>query len=75
MITVSNDFNKMEGRRGKGWAVVLHEEHTPPEVLVPGTRIIVSYPGEMECEAIVEHGKYHRWVAKIIEETFFHFDV
>ena len=50
-------------------AVVLHVEHTPPEALVPGTRVILYEPGDIECEAIVRRGKQFAWVAEIIEET------
>lgn len=65
MIRILNDFNLMEEDR----AVVLHVEHTPPEVLVPGTRVILYEPGQMECEAIVRRGKQFAWVADMIEET------
>ena len=74
MIKIINDFNKMEGSRGNHWSVVLHVEHTPPEALVVGRRVIVSTPGESECEAIVKRGKYYPWVAEIIEETLHYFD-
>lgn len=74
MIRILNDFNKIEGLRGNGWAVVLHIEHTPPEALVPGTRVIVCDPGQIECEAIVRPGKHYPWVAEIIEDTLNFFE-
>ena len=74
MIKVINDFNKLEGSRGDHWSVVLHVEHTPAEALVVGTRIIVTTPGEIECEAIVRHGEHHQWVAEIVEDTLRYFD-
>lgn len=65
MIRVVADFNRMEGDR----AVALHPEHTPPDALVPGTRVIVYEPGDIECEAIVRRGTRFPWVADMIEET------
>jgi hypothetical protein len=53
--------------------VPLAIEHTPPEALVPGTRVIVSYLGDLECEAIVKRGENIPWVAEIIEETVHYF--
>jgi hypothetical protein len=44
LVRIMNDFNKTEAR----WRVVLHREHTPPEVLVPGTRVFVYEKGDLE---------------------------
>lgn len=65
MIRILNDFNLMEDDR----AVVLHVEHTPPEALVPGIRVVLYEPGDIECEAIVRRGKTWPWVADIVEGT------
>ncbi len=64
-VRICNDFNKMEGE----WSVVLHREHTPPEVLVPGTRVFVYDSGDIEGVGIVQRGKHYDWVAEMIVET------
>jgi hypothetical protein len=73
MITILNDFNDVIGSADGTRSVPLAIEHTPPEALVPGTRVIVSYPGDLECEAIVKRGEDIPWVAEIIEETVHYF--
>jgi hypothetical protein len=65
LIRISNDFNKME----PPWSVVLHPEHTPPEVLIPGTRVFVYDRGDIEGIGIVQRGKYFPWVAEMIPDT------
>jgi hypothetical protein len=71
--TIVVDFNDLatppSGRR----YVPLRIERVPPEVLVPGTRVIILEPGAIECEAIVQRGKYLPWVAEIIPETMHYF--
>ena len=64
-VRICNDFNKLEGE----WNVVLHREHTPPEVLVPGTRVFVYDSADIEGEGIVQRGKHYDWVAEMIVET------
>jgi len=65
MIRILNDFNLMEDE----WSVVLHEMHTPAEALVPGTRVVLYEPDQIECEAIVRRGKTWPWVADIVAGT------
>ena len=52
--------------------MALNERSVPPEVLVPGTRVILYEPEEVEmrCEAIVRRGKVWPWVADIVKGTF-----
>jgi len=69
MMKVLCDFNKTEGSRGVDYAVVLHPKATPTEALVVGKRIVVIQPGEIECEAIVKHGRHHQWVAEVVEDS------
>jgi hypothetical protein len=59
LIAIPSDFNMMDEQ----WVVVLNLERTPPEVLVPGTRV------GLECEAIVRRGRDFPWVAEVIRET------
>ena len=73
MIRILCDFNGMY--EGGDNAVVLNEKFVPPEVLVPGTRVILYEPGlekevEMECEAIVRRGKIWPWIGEIVKGTF-----
>jgi hypothetical protein len=63
-LVIAVDFNNMEG----DWEVALNR-HTPPEVLVPGTRVFVYDPGDIEGEGIVKRGKRFDWIAEIIVET------
>jgi hypothetical protein len=70
LVRIMNDFNKMEGE----WNVVLHPSHTPPEVLVPGTRVFVYETGQLEGEGIVQRGKRYDWVAEMIVETIRYVD-
>ena len=63
-LVIAVDFNNMEG----DWEVALNR-HTPPEVLVPGTRVFVYDSADIEGEGIVQRGKWHRWVAEMIVET------
>jgi hypothetical protein len=67
MIRLHVDFNGLY--EGEHNAVALNEAHVPPEVLVPGTRVILYEPdgdGYMECDAIVRHGKIWPWVGEVI---------
>jgi hypothetical protein len=65
LVRILNDFNKTEDT----WSIVLHREHTPPEVLVPGTRVFVYEPGQLEGIGIVQRGRFFPWVAQMIVET------
>ena len=65
LVRIMNDFNKME----QPWSVVLHREHTPPEVLVPGTRVFVYDQGDIEGIGIVQRGRLFPWVAEMIPDT------
>jgi hypothetical protein len=65
LVRILNDFHKVEGE----WNVVLHPEHTPPEVLVPDTRVFVYTTGDIEGVGIVQRGEDHPWVAEMIVDT------
>ena len=41
----------------------------PMKELTVGTKVILYEPGDIECEAIVRHGKSWEWVAEIVEGT------
>jgi len=65
LIAIPSDFNMMD----EEWVVVLNLERTPPEVLVPGTRVVLHETCGLECEAIVRRGRDFPWVAEVIRET------
>jgi hypothetical protein len=69
-VRIMNDFHKSEGDWGTGWKVALNLRNTPPEVLVPGTRVFLYDSGDIEGEGIVQRGKLFPWVAEMIPETF-----
>ena len=64
-VRIPNDFHTTEGE----WNVVLRPEHTPPEALVPGTRVFLYDSGDIEGVGIVQRGKHYDWVAEMIVET------
>jgi hypothetical protein len=68
MIRILNDFNTMED----DGAVVLNAARAPAEALVPGARVLLYEPDQIECEAIVRPGKTWPWVAEMIVETIRH---
>jgi hypothetical protein len=64
MIRISVDFNRMADDQ----AVIL-PSWTPSEALVPGTRVILYEPDDIECEAIVRRDAAFPWVAEIVKGT------
>lgn len=64
MVRVLADFNARDG-----YLRILLPTDAPAEVLVPGTRVILYEPDELECEAIVRRGETWPWVADIVEGT------
>ena len=69
-VRIMNDFHKHEGDWENGWKVALNLRSTPPEVLVPGTRVFLYDSGDIEGEGIVQRGERYDWVAEIIPGTF-----
>jgi hypothetical protein len=65
LVRLMNDFNRKEDR----WSIVLNPAYTPPEVLVPGTRVFLYETGQFEGIGIVQRGKIYPWVAEMIVET------
>jgi hypothetical protein len=63
MIRLSTDFNTQEDG-----AIVLPAD-APADAQVPGARVILFKPEELECEAIVRRGTAWPWVAKIVPRT------
>ena len=64
MVRIATDFNWRED-----YLTIVLPDRVPAEVLVPGTRVILYEPGDIECEAIVRRGKTWPWVADIVEGT------
>jgi hypothetical protein len=64
-IRIPHDFQTTDGE----WNMVLRPEHTPPEALVPGTRVFLYDSGDIEGVGIVQRGKHYPWVAEMIVET------
>jgi hypothetical protein len=48
---------------------VILPSSTPSEALVPGTRVILYEPDDIECEAIVRRDTAFSWVAEIVKGT------
>jgi hypothetical protein len=69
-VRICNDSHTFEGDPNKGaWSVALNPRNTPPEVLVPGTRVFRYDSGDIEGEGIVQRRKRYDWVAEMILET------
>jgi hypothetical protein len=68
MIRILNDFNDREDER----TVVLNDARLPPDAMVPGARVFLYEPDQIECEAIVRRGKTWPWVAEMIAGTIRH---
>ncbi len=49
MFRVWVDFNDTDDCG----SIAIRPQHTPPQVQVPGARIVLYDPGELECEAVV----------------------
>lgn len=64
LVRIRADFNARDGYLG-----ILLPDDAPAQVLVPGTRVILYEPGELECEAIVRRGERCPWAADIVEGT------
>lgn len=64
LVRIMTDFNWRED-----YLTIVLPNGVPAEVLVPGTRIILYEPGDIECEAIVRRGETWPWVADIVEGT------
>jgi hypothetical protein len=54
--------------------IVIHPQDVPPEGLSVGERVVLYETG-FECEAIVRHGAYAKWVADVVEGTIKDLDV
>jgi len=64
MIRIWVDFNGMEDDH-----IVRLPSDTPAEALVPGARVILYEPDDIECEAIVRRRATDVWVGDIVKGT------
>jgi hypothetical protein len=64
MLKIAVDTNLREDQR-----TIVTPKLVPMKELTVGTKVILYEPGDIECEAIVRHGKSWEWVAEIVEGT------
>jgi hypothetical protein len=64
MLKIAVDMNLREDQR-----TIVIPKLVPMKELTVGTKVILYEPGDIECEAIVRHGKSWEWVAEIVEGT------